>query len=201
VTAVTKETEEYTEVEREFHAGCASYATKYDFKLELKAIYRVDRGDVEADPATTVKLLSRTVSGRRLFHGTKLANAQHIVKDGFKLPSHAGMFGRGVYFADCPLKSFQYTDGGGQRNTTGTILVCWVELGRPSEHTAAKTSLKRPPHRTFMQFLKRQERFGSVVGTDQAHGGSLRVPEYIVYDTKKVEVDYILEVAGLPPRG
>ena len=43
------------------------------------------------------------------------------------------MFGRGIYFADTPLKSLQYTGGtfgcvgGGRRY----MLVCDVELGNP----------------------------------------------------------------------
>ena len=62
-----------------------------------------------------------------------------ILADGFRLPSHAGMFGRGIYFADTPLKSLQYTGGtfgcvgGGRRY----MLVCDVELGNPLETTSA----------------------------------------------------------------
>ena len=32
------------------------------------------------------------------------------------------------------------------------------------------------------------------LGDAQSQGGALRLPEYIVYDPSKVEVDYILEV-------
>ena len=43
----------------------------------------------------------------RLFHGTSKDAAHAIVADGFRLPTHGGMFGAGIYFADTPLKSLQ----------------------------------------------------------------------------------------------
>jgi hypothetical protein len=50
-----------------------------------------------------------------------------ISRDGFRLPGWHGMFGRGVYFADCPLKSLQYAGWGlGHKY----MLVCDVEKGR-----------------------------------------------------------------------
>merc|ERR1712187_902921 len=44
----------------------------------------------------------------QLFHGTRLSSANHIAKEGFKLPNHAGLYGRGIYFADNPRKSADY---------------------------------------------------------------------------------------------
>ena len=80
----------------------------------------------------------------RLFHGTGKDAARAILADGFRLPAHAGMFGRGIYFADTPLKSLQYTGGrlgccvgGGGR----FMLVCDVELGNQLETTSAKARL------------------------------------------------------------
>lgn len=46
---------------------------------------------------------------KMLFHGTDPASAKIIAADGFRLPSYAGMFGKGVYFAYTPLKSVQYS--------------------------------------------------------------------------------------------
>lgn len=48
----------------------------------------------------------------RFFHGTRRDSASAITCDGFRLPGWHGMFGRGVYFADCPLKSLQYAGWG-----------------------------------------------------------------------------------------
>lgn len=44
----------------------------------------------------------------RLFHGTDPGSAENIIQGGFRLPTHSGMFGKGVYFARCPLKSVIY---------------------------------------------------------------------------------------------
>eukprot|EP00416_Gambierdiscus_australes_P034937 CAMPEP_0171102480 /NCGR_PEP_ID=MMETSP0766_2-20121228/57959_1 /TAXON_ID=439317 /ORGANISM="Gambierdiscus australes, Strain CAWD 149" /LENGTH=116 /DNA_ID=CAMNT_0011562787 /DNA_START=106 /DNA_END=456 /DNA_ORIENTATION=+ len=104
------------------------------------------------------------------------------------------MFGKGIYFADCPLKSWQYTDGI-MHVRHGIILLCWVELGkRPSHQKAARNTLTRPPRRSFMEWLKGEEQYTSVVGDDQSAGGALRVPEYIIYEPAKVQVDYVCEV-------
>lgn len=49
----------------------------------------------------------------RLFHGTDVKSAEKIVEAGFHIPAHPGMFGRGIYFARCPLKSEMYSRGAG----------------------------------------------------------------------------------------
>ena len=152
-----------------------------------------------------------TCSG--LFHGTTLAAASAIVKDGFRLPPpvsgpstqivvtvpegavaghsmivnspnggklrvnipagvvagqkmrvwQAGMFGRGIYFAGCPLKSLQYSRSTPRQNLApwapllasrggadGTadapqlMLLCDVELGQPLyERTRPRPYLDR----------------------------------------------------------
>ena len=45
------------------------------------------------------KLTTFNCFQRPLFHGTKLANIDSICARGFRLPSHQGTLGRGVYFA------------------------------------------------------------------------------------------------------
>merc|ERR1719412_1902660 len=68
---------------------------------------------------------------RRLYHGTSAAAAKEIIAEGFQLPTGAGMFGRGIYFADTPLKSWQYSSKTGW----DWILVCDVILGRQKQMT------------------------------------------------------------------
>lgn len=80
-----------------------------------------------------------------LFHGTSVSVAEKICKMGFKIPNSAGMFGRGLYFARCPLKSVQYTkkddgwtfslrkrflDSSGPTDVQQAMLLCDVYLGR-----------------------------------------------------------------------
>ena len=61
------------------------------------------------------KLLMKDQSMRseRKFHGTSKASIDSIIKDGFRLPEKAGMYGKGIYFATDSSKSAQkiYTKG------------------------------------------------------------------------------------------
>jgi len=177
-----------------FEAGCAAYAHKYKFWLQIVNLYRVTESAKHAMRSP----LTRTADGQHLFHGTKRQSARGILQNGFQLPSHPGMFGKGLYFADCPLKSWQYTDGH-MRLRNGVILMCWVELGRPSHQKAARNNLTRPPRRSFMQWVRGEAKYTSVVGDTHDAGGALRVPEYIVYEPTKVQVDYVFEVRCVPP--
>ena len=60
------------------------------------------------------------------FHGTSKEAVNAIIKDGFKLPSKAGLYGKGVYFASDSSKSAQeiYTKG------SNMLLLCKIALGR-----------------------------------------------------------------------
>mmetsp|Transcript_80951 Transcript_80951/g.237983 ORF Transcript_80951/g.237983 Transcript_80951/m.237983 type:complete len:392 (-) Transcript_80951:132-1307(-) len=193
VTRVDKDSQEFREQQDLFEAGVAAYADKYNWWLYVADLYRVD-------PSIGCKApggLLRTADGKALFHGTRRESAQGIISDGFRLPKHPGMFGKGIYFAACPSKSWQYTDGM-MNFRKGLILMCWVELGRASHQKSACNNLTRPPRRSFMQWLKSEERYTSVVGDDKDAGGALRVPEFVIYDTDKVQVDYICEVECVP---
>ena len=48
-----------------------------------------------------------------------------VPRGGFQLPSNAGMYGKGVYFAECPTKSSHYSKG------SDLMLLCDVQLGMP----------------------------------------------------------------------
>mmetsp|Transcript_102369 Transcript_102369/g.318901 ORF Transcript_102369/g.318901 Transcript_102369/m.318901 type:complete len:403 (-) Transcript_102369:38-1246(-) len=193
-TRVEQDSDEFREKKAFFEARAVAFADKYPFWLQMVALYRIDPavGNPKGGP------VRHTNNGMELFHGTRRECALGIIQDGFRLPSHPGMFGKGIYFADCPLKSWQYTDGV-KNIRNGLIMLCWVELGRQSHQKQARNELTRPPRRTFMQWLRSEERYTSVVGDDKDAGGALRVPEYIVYDTNKIAIQYICEVACVPP--
>merc|ERR1712029_447709 len=109
------------------------------------------------------------------------------------------MFGKGIYLAGCPLKSWQYTEGakeGGTSHTdwaahprTGYILMCWVELGRSKHEKKSCSHLTRAPHRTFREWQRGEDRYTSVVGDDYRAGGVLRVPEFVVYEPTRIRVE------------
>ena len=58
------------------------------------------------------------------FHGTGEAGIEGITKNGFRMPDHAGMYGRGIYFATDSSKSARYSTG------SNKLLLCDVLLGK-----------------------------------------------------------------------
>ena len=103
------------------------------------------------------------------------------------------MFGKGLYFADCPLKSLQYSSlplglgffGCGQRY----MLLCAVELGTTKVKTTASNHLDpdRDLRPTLLQrALLGRRGFDSVSARPKSwFGFGLRAPEYIVYDARQ----------------
>lgn len=181
---------EFRDLAEKFETGCATFAHKYGFWLQIVAIYRVTG---KGKPRVV-----RSGQGRHLFHGTSRMSARGILEFGFKLPGKYGMFGNGIYFADCPLKSWQYTDGMSISNRSGIILMSWVELGDMVELMEANSSLTASPNRTWMGKLFGDTAYSSVMGVPLELGGSLRVPEFVIYDPAQAEVDYVFEVRRVP---
>ena len=137
---------------------CGAQADRYSFGMSLHAAWRVASPELEAAfgrMAAAREADGKPTRRELLFHGaarrggagegghadgasvtcprhrltgTPIENAHAIVAEGFRLPPHGGMFGRGVYFADCPLKSLRYAGGlGGWLRGRRHMLVCEVE--------------------------------------------------------------------------
>ena len=74
-----------------------------------------------------------TPNRKLLWHGSKTMNFLGILNKGLKIappeaPSTGQMFGKGIYFTDSFMKSFNYTDG-----SLRLILLCEVALGKSWE--------------------------------------------------------------------
>merc|ERR1719336_1143971 len=128
VVQVPRSSREY-QVQFDYIKAVASqWQSKYSTRLVIVNMYRVyrdmnqpwvqdeDSRHLHAEPNSIESTL-------RLFHGTTWTAAKAIVHDGYRLPHGAGMFGKGIYFADTPHKSWQYT------KSNGLILMNRVELG------------------------------------------------------------------------
>lgn len=172
------------------------YASKYDFTLTVDRAYKVCNPDLEErHDAFTSNLVAGGKSSykEQLFHGTSTSSVMSITHSGFRLPERAGMFGKGIYFANTPLKSLQYTSW--WRRKKGVMLVCDVELGntkyqRSADPTTAPDShLKR---HWFMAAIGKRS-FDSVTAADGLLG-SVRVPEYIVFKPDQTVPRYVLFV-------
>ena len=182
---------EYDTLRHLVATGCDSLASKYNFGMGVAAAWKVHSAPCEAaweDHQQQRQARHKGSTVTRLFHGTTKDAARAILTDGFRLPSHAGMFGRGIYFADTPLKSLQYT-GSGWLGGGRFMLVCDVELGHQLQTTTAKTSLSPETdlRRSGVPALLGQQSFDSVAAKPSLFG--LRVPEYVVYKPAQVRRD------------
>lgn len=110
---------------------------------------------------------------RRLYHGTSCASAKAIVASGFQEPTTSGMFGRSIYFADLPNKSWQYSND-------RYMLVCDVALGRSKMLGRANTSGQRLA-----------DEFDSIIGCP-TQNGDLRVTEYAIFRPAQVLPKFLL---------
>merc|ERR1712039_1090404 len=89
-----------------------------------------------------------------------------------------GMFGKGVYFAKTPLKSWQYSS----RKNFNYILACDVALGKSKP--ARKGKNINPDvdlRRSWFQHMLGKTDYDSLRGLARCDGGSLNVPEYTIY--------------------
>lgn len=123
-----------------------------------------------------------------LFHGSRASNILGICKKGLLLrPPGAyvtgSMFGNGLYFADQSTKSSQYATarfgGSAGGGNTFFMFVADVGLGRIKEYEDSQSHLVKAPHG-----------YDSVKGVK---GRSLVHNEYITYDIRQNELQYLIE--------
>jgi len=181
-----------------FNRDCNSLQDMYPFRLQVEQVFEVQnaacRNAFQSDELVeelgdSVRLYHGTST--RLYHGTSTRAAKAILQSGFAVPKSAGfrMFGQGIYFAQNPLKCWQYSTKG----NSPYIIVCDVRLGHQREMAMAaprftQNSLLRPLS------LAHAMEYHSVRGLTVEEGGSLRLPEYIVYRSEQALPTYLLRV-------
>jgi len=169
---------------------CDNYADKYDFSMVLERAFKVSNSRLKYDFdkfGETLHKKGKSSNQLQLFHGTQSSHAASIVADGFRLPNKAGMFGKGVYFADTPLKSLQYTQNG----DSGTILLCLVELGNTKIQRRANHEAEASMKSSCFMGMLGVKSFDSITAPALPHG-SVRVPEYTVFKPSQVLPQYLL---------
>ena len=172
------------------------HAQKYDFDVKVVELHRVITAEHRARfDAYCAKLQARGKESNveLLFHGTSADGARSICEGDFRLPTfhrHGGMFGSGVYFANCPLKSMQYCTRHPYLRAR-TMLLCDVALGRTLQETKqarprmSAENLKRmstseaatsaPPPSAEPPSASTQLSYNSITATRV-----VRVPEFVV---------------------
>jgi len=198
VSEVDRDSDEFKEQLDYFTASCnLRWKHKYNYRLKLHKLWRVDRPDDDDDDGRPMTPSDR---GRHLFHGTGTESAQGIVRDGFRLPKTGGMFGKGIYFADCPMKCWSYCCKQLRFGGRGLVFLCRVDLGTQCRKKWGDSSLDAvvlaEKRKTWWGWAQGYtKKYDSVVGLTEEEGGSLRVPEYIVYRTDRIKICYLCEVA------
>jgi len=74
-----------------------------------------------------------------LLHGSNVINWKSIINNGMKIPAHPGMFGKGIYFANCFGKSYAYC--GRQPDQHCVLGLYEVCLGKKLKLVSANNSL------------------------------------------------------------
>lgn len=196
LTEIDQKSSEYQQQRDFFLASCMPWEHKFDFGLKIERIYRVARPN-----DAPLKVGGEGV--RQLFHGSPWEGAKGIVCDGLRLPNNPGMFGKGLYFADCPLKCWRYCFSSRQASQLiprvtgrgGLIFICWVDLGEMREEKEARTDLAGYDRGGWKAwFTGGRGAYDSVKAVEQEEGGAVRVPEYVVYRTDQVRLAYLVEV-------
>jgi hypothetical protein len=116
-----------------------------------------------------------------LFHGTEENAARAIAKSNFRMPSSAGNFGKGAYFAEAAKKSHQYSrcaGGSEDDQLTGCriMLLCRVTLGNMKVVEGTDRQAER---------LVKDPNIDSVLGKTDFR-------EFLVYDVAQIYPEYIM---------
>lgn len=166
-----------------------SKAPNHSFNLKVGKIFKVNQ---KAAPVFDASVGNVKV----LYHGSRNANMVGLLSSYLKVPyalsgvSKTGaLFGDGIYFADSATKSAQYSFGGwsGVRNQKNVsyLLVCSVALGNVHKAQSGFSGRKAPQGYDSVM---------GVAGKTRMNSGMLRNNEFIVYDSKQVRVDFVVEI-------
>jgi len=115
------------------------------------------------------------------FHGTTASAVDAIIKDGFKLPTRPGMYGKGIYFATDSSKSANtlYTQG------SGMLLLCEVLLGNVKQVRCSDS--------TITDAMLKREHFDSIFAPRNSRStGGVVNDEFVIYDPAKALPRYII---------
>lgn len=196
---IPRDSPEWEDIENLVRQRSEKYARKYEFGIKIKRLWRIRQN---ASMKECEERSSKLGKPQQLFHGTPAA--QSIIDNGFRLPEKAGMFGKGIYFACCPLKSVGYTRKGWNMIWefafgdaligSKQMLLCDVYLGKTYK-TSFPWSTIDPTKDLRCGSISRC--FGGQdyksVTAKTGFFGCVRVPEYIVYDARQAIPRYLVE--------
>lgn len=181
-------------------------------RMEVQEVFSLDRSD-EADAFSPYE---HAANRQLLWHGSRLSNMVGILSQGLRIappeaPSTGYMFGKGVYFADVCSKSANYCHAN-EKQPFGLLLLAEVCLEESKEMEEAH-DFKVPPagFQSVMGCGKYvpdpagQTTVGGAHNEAVLHTGrpvrvegrqasSLLYNEFIVYDTARLRLRYVVKV-------
>lgn len=204
ISVMRRETQEFMLLEEYVKSTHAKTHTLYT--LDIENIFQVKRHGEQEMYHPFSSLHNRQL----LWHGSRVSNFAGILSQGLRIappeaPVTGYMFGKGVYFADMVSKSANYCNTS-SANNTGLLLLCEVALGDMYELTASKFVERLPSGKHSTKGIGRTvpsahqtTANGTLVplgpGVDNTDKEtSLLYNEYIVYDTKQINVKYLLQL-------
>jgi poly [ADP-ribose] polymerase len=167
-------------------------AAKTDFKVTNQKIFKVTNKATEA----VFKTGKRT---KLLYHGTRNANWLSVLQKGLKIrPSGVqttgSMFGDALYFANKARKSLGYTSLKGSYWASGSEDIGYLavfEVNTGKEWNL----LKNQSYQSWMSRIDTNRLKREGCDTVYAKGGAdLRNDEYVVYDSSRCTIRYLIEV-------
>jgi len=184
-------------------------STHNKFALELVDVFAVEREGEEKAYDDFCKLHNRQL----LWHGSRLTNWIGILSQGLRIappeaPVTGYMFGKGVYFANMVSKSAGYCFTT-KSASTGVMLLSEVALGKMYEINKSEYMDKAPAgfHSTKGVGKTRPDPasdhkmengtivpLGKPIGHDAGPDGQLLYDEFIVYDTRQINMKYLLRL-------
>ena len=155
-------------------------------KIRVNRIYKIRREN-------EVKNFSDTIFNvNLLFHGSKIDNWLGILSRGILMPkaivqlgiqrTDAGLLGHGIYFAQLPSASVQYTTPSSKN--TRLLAVCSVALGNVRNLTQADSTITAPP----INFHSCH----GIQSTDYLKT-DFKDSEYAVYNVNQQKLEYLIE--------
>jgi len=193
VAPVDKSNPIFSGLVTDFDEDCSKNTDRYPFQLEVISVYSItNEKSQQAHDTAVMQLQTKSPVMKRLYHGTSMASAKTIISEGFKLPSSQGMFGKGVYFAGTPLKSWQYSKNKGSR----FLLVCDVALGNAKPVRCASPKLEPEFHlkRSWIMQLFGMPDYDSIEAISKEGGGAVNVPEYVIFNPAQALPRFVVEV-------
>jgi len=112
---------EWLEVQGLVEERSGPHLEHYHFSLEIVRLWRVCPGHLQRQHRQKSEALGAPML---LFHGTSSDSVKGILRTGFLLPKRSGMFGRGIYFAECPLKSVQFAQAPSVKTSWWQYALC-----------------------------------------------------------------------------